>query len=358
MLWACDSEEYYSDTEVTFPKEVPAPEGVRFKYLMFENDFNAIPKDGNPNDYSTKFLHSESARRSFVLSNKRKFAPGVNGIITKPKENEWYKISFYCYKPSATVNSPEDLKGTTVISFERGDSVLHYNSFPITELLKKQNLHIVDKWQKLHFWYEVPSNIQTGDRLKIYQWNPYGGAVYFDDFIVEVWTTKPQEPKGYTLNHILTEQNYETSDLVHQTTKETAVRGMFSCVLSNAPGKAQYGKGYKGTLAEAEILPGDYVRVTFAALKKHKVRLYSKSSKMVVSLQRNQQQLFWDGLPIEARIRKDGKQAYGNWVNLEFWKQIPLDSKPGDFLQIYPWNSLSTPIYIDDLKVEVWRSGL
>ena len=78
---------------------------------------------------------------------------------------------------------------------------------------------------------------------------------------------------------------------------------------------------------------------------------------MVMSLQRNQQQLFWDGFPIEARIRKDGKQAYGNWVNLEFWKQIPLDAKPGDFLQIYPWNSLSTPIYIDDLKVEVWKSG-
>ena len=158
------------------------------------------------------------------------------------------------------------------------------------------------------------------------------------------------------MSHVLTEQNYEISILAFQTTKETAARGMFSCVLSNETGKAKYGKGYKNTLVEAQIMPGDYVRVIFAALKKHKVRLYSKSSKMVMSLERGQQQLFWDGFPIEARIRKDGKQAYGNWVNLECWKQIPLDAKPGDFLQIYPWNTLSTPIYIDDLKVEVWKS--
>ena len=30
----------------------------------------------------------------------------------------------------------------------------------------------------LHFWYEVPQNIQAGDRLKIYHWNPFGGAVF------------------------------------------------------------------------------------------------------------------------------------------------------------------------------------
>jgi hypothetical protein len=356
IVSSCGGDTSAVDQNVTFPQEVIAPEGVTFSYLMFENDYNAVPKDGNPANYTADVRQSETSGMSFALTNKKKFLPGVSAIIKAPKVGEWYKVSFACFKPSDVIKDPKKVKGFAIVSYHRGDSTLHYKTYPIDELLSRQNKQFVDKWQTLSVWHEVPSNIQAGDRLKIYHWNPQGGNIYFDDFIVEVWTTVPTVPRDVALSHIVFEQNYETTDLKKQTTKETAARGLYSCILSGAPGKTEFGAGYKGTLAEANLEVGDYVKVSFAALKKHKVRRCTNTSNMVISLARDKQQLFWEGLPIDSRIRKGDKQAYGNWVNIEMWKQIPEEAKLTDFLKIYPWNKQVRPIYIDDLKVEVWKT--
>ncbi|WMX15961.1 hypothetical protein [Aureispira sp. CCB-E] len=355
FLWSCGEDYSTIDKNVTFPKAVVQPDGVRFDYLMYDNDYNWVPQNGDPTEYGNEHKQSESSGLYFKLSNKRAFGPGVDATVQGEKEGEWYRISFACMKPSKVIVKPEDVKGILVVSFERGDSVLNYTTYPIQDLLKEQNKQFVDKWETLSVWYEVPKEVQEGDRLKIYPWNPVGGDLYLDDFTVETWTTKALKPEGVIWSHIVTEQNYETSDLAGQTTKETAARGLFSCVLSSQEGRAQYGKGYSGTLASAKIQPGDYVKVAFAGLKKHHVRQVAKSANMVISLERDGKQLFWEGLAIDPRLKKGDRQAYGKWVNLVMWKQIPEDAKETDVLKIYPWNNNLDPIYIDDLQIEVWK---
>lgn len=355
IVQSCGSDYSAIDKNVTFPKEVVAPEGVRFDYLMYENDYNAVPRNANAANYNKKYQTDATSGMHFRLTNQKAFGPGVNAFVNKVRKGEWYHISFDCFKPSKAIRKPANIKGFVVVSFHRGDSTLHYTTFSINDLLESQNKQLVDKWENLSLWYEAPDNIEQGDRLKIYHWNPMGGDLYLDDFIVETWTTEPLAPEGLVLSHRVLEQNYETSDLAPQTTKETAARGLFSCVLSSQAGKHQYGRGYDGTLAEVGAQAGDYIKVSFYALKKHKVRKYVGSASMVVSLGHGNEQRFWRGLPIDARLCKDGKQTYGQWINLEMWQVIPKNAKPTDRLKIYPWNKQPFPIYIDDLRVEVWK---
>ncbi len=354
LLWSCDSDYSAINNNVTFPKAIAQPDGIRFDYLMYENDYNGIPTDGDPTEYGNEQKRSESSGLYFKLSNKRAFGPGINAVVQSEKKGEWYYISLACMKLSKGMNKPVD-KGILVVSFERGDSMLDYNTFSIAELLKKENKQYIDKWETVSIWCQVPEGLQMGDKLKIYPWNPAGGDLYLDDFKVETWTTEPLAPEGIVLSHTVTEQNYETSDLAGQTTKETAARGLFSCVLSSQEGKAQYGKGYTGTLTEAKIQAGDYVKVAFAGLKKHHVRQVAKAANMVISLERNGEQLFWEGLEIDPRLRKEEGQVYGKWVNLEMWQKIPEDAQGSDVLKIYPWNNNWDPIYVDDVQIEVWR---
>ena len=91
------------DENVTFPKEVVQPEGVRFDFLMFENDYNAVPKDGNPVEYSKKHKYAEEAGMSFNLSNQRQFGPGVNAVLKSDPSGQWYHVAFKCMKPKEAV---------------------------------------------------------------------------------------------------------------------------------------------------------------------------------------------------------------------------------------------------------------
>ena len=143
--------------------------------------------------------------------------------------------------------------------------------------------------------------------------------------------------------------------MTKQTTKEFAFNGKFSNVISARSEHSQYGLGFNSTLSDAELMSGDYLKIIFAALKKHKVKYNSKSARLVVSLERNKQQLFWDGVAVDSRIIQDGKQATGQWCKVVIWKKIPEGVQPSDFLKVYTWNTQIVPIFIDDLKIELWR---
>lgn len=354
LLGSCGAGSSSIDNNGAFPKEPDTPQGVQFSYLMYEDDFNAVPQDGNHVEYGTKFRPSDGSGMSFELTNARQYAPGLIAQIGTVKKGEWYKISFNCFKETAP--DPADVKGMVVISITRSDTFFHYKAYSFNELLKEQNKNLIGKWTNLTIWHQAPENLQANDRLQIYHWNPDGGSVFLDDFVVEAWTTETNTPTGISLSHGLLEQNYETPDLASMTTKETAARGMASCVLSNTG--AQFGAGFQGALEESQIKPGDYIKVSFSALKKHKTINYSNASLLVFEIKRDQKDVvLWQGTPIEPSLHKDGKQVLNEWSNVVVWKQIPADAQPSDILSVYPWNPQTNPIYVDDVRVEVWRTN-
>ncbi len=350
LFYACESENANQEVEanITLPKELVAPKGAFFDYLLFENGFDHIPEGDNPDEYTEEIRRS--GKYSFALSNEREFSPSYSNSIEQSMKGKWLKISFDCFKEKTDVD-PKERKTYLVLSCQESatDSMLHYAQFSLYELLRAENKQFVEKWENLTVWYPLPDDLKLGDKLKIYHWNPKGGNIYLDNYKIEVWATQsPKAPANYYLSHGIAEQNYESPSNGH--TKETAARGIGSQVIS---AKNQFGTGYEGTLEASNIAKEDYVRIVFSALKHDKVVSDKKSASMVVVL-RNEQ-FFYESYFINPRIREQGEQVSGKWVTLEQWVKIPPSVQPQDELKIYTFNPYEMPIYIDDLRVEVWK---
>ena len=61
LLWSCDSDYSAINKNVTFPEAVVQPDGVRFDYLMYENDYNGVPEDGDPTEYGNEEKQSDKS---------------------------------------------------------------------------------------------------------------------------------------------------------------------------------------------------------------------------------------------------------------------------------------------------------
>ncbi|MCH2046769.1 MAG: hypothetical protein MK212_21825 [Saprospiraceae bacterium] len=344
-----------SDVEqhITKPVKIDPPQGAVFEKLLFEYDFEGPHKGIQPNEYSTEYVHSQGGKRSYEITNKRQFGIGYNNEIPQAYNNHYFFISCDVFKTKASI-SPNNSKGFFVVSIHRGtqDSTVFYTKYPIADLLRGQNKQHVDKWENLAIWYKIPRNLQAGDRVKIYPWNPHGGSIYLDNFIAEVWNRSPNKPtEDYVLSHVLTEVNYEDATAGH--TKEAAARGIGSIIISK--NNAKFGRGYDGTLGSAKANPGDYVHVTFQAFKHHKVINSLNQATLVSSIRT--EKFFYYTYSINERIRTLKGQAFQEWINLETWFQIPEDVNPEDAFKIYTFNPYAMPIYIDDLKVEIWKKN-
>jgi len=350
LLISCGGDDHTEvENNITSPKELEPPQGAVFDYLLSENDFEVIPAD---KEKAIAYVEEnvKAGKYSYILTNKQQFGPGYVQTINNPQKGQWLKTVFDCYKPKGKVN-PNNVKGFLVISYHRGDSTLYYKSFDIYKLLRAQNKQFIEKWETVTAWYEVPNDIQQGDQLRIYHWNPEGGHVYLDNFKIEAWTTNPYKaPSNYILSHGIIEQNYENPATPGHT-KEVAARGVGSIILSK--NHAVFGEGYNQPLKTANAEAGDFIRITFSAFKHHLLHHHHNSAAMVVSVK--DEKHFYKAIPINPRIWKNGKQVIKEWIKLELWVQIPPNVSPEDQLKVYPYNNTERPIYIDDLLIEVWK---
>lgn len=330
--------------------EVPA--GAAFDYLLYDNDFNAVPVDADPERYVLSVLDSPAVGMVYHLTKTQEFSPGVEARIGGVWGKAWYRISLRALQNAEDI-APALQRGFVVVSLERGDSIIEYQPYSIDEWLQQYQRHVVDKWEELTIWHPVP-DAQVGDLLKVYVWNPEGGDLYIDDFRVERWRPAPTYEQTYQKNKVLLSQSYEGEGWGPQHNQEQAYRGIGAAMLTSRAGGVAYGSGYQATLAEAGIHAGMMLKVQFAALKQHGVRQADQAARMVLVLERNSTSIHWQGWAIDPRIWKEGEQTVNEWTVLTWWVPIPADARSTDVLKIYPWNNTEHRIFIDDLEMEVW----
>ncbi len=353
LLQSCNHNDVSTvEANITYPTELEPPQGAVFDYLLFENDYDIAPYGENPKDYTTEVLHS--GKYSLMLTSQRVYGPGYEGTIKPMRPKSWLKISGDFFRKAGDAD-PMANQGNIVISYHRGvkDSTVFYINYPIQQLLKAQNKQLVEKWENLALWQEIPANVQPGDKIKIYPWNPNGDAIYIDNLKGEIWTQSPlKAPTNFTRSHLLVEQNYEDSNTPGYT-KETASRGMASVILS--ANNSVFASGYQATLAEAKAATGDFIRVSCKALKHHKVSLSEPAALLVGSIR--DESSFYFSRAIDPRIRTREGQVSQQWVTIEMWFEVPADANANDLLKVYGFNPHPTPIYLDDLQVEVWKAN-
>lgn len=353
---ACSSpDEAAESTEdkAAYQLPLPAP-NLKFDYLLYDNKYNAVPVDEDPTYYTNKVLDSALVGLAYQLTNEQAFAPGLFAVVAPDKNPTWYHLSLKVLKESKDMVAPLSARGTVVFSWEREGTMAHYFTYPIKDLLKEQNRHMVDKWETIEVWHQVPSAIQEGDLLKIYVWNPKGGTIYVDDMMVTAWSqqTPPVDLSNKKMR-LLVEQGYEHEVPSSDITNQYAHRGTYSNVIGSLENYNPYGKTYETSLQDAQLEGGDVLHISFAALKQDQLHRSDHAALMVCSVERDGKSIYWQGKGINSRLWEHGKQLIKEWKKLEWWQVLPADVRPTDVLKIYAWNTRGVLVFIDDLSVEV-----
>ena len=356
LLMACNTPDVESgNPNGATAKELPKPEpDLEFAYMLYDNDYNAVPVDQNPIHYTNKVLDSALIGLAYQLTNEVAFAPGLATVVKPDKKATWYHFGMRGLKLSTDMQEPLSGRGFIVFSWERAGNMVHYTTYPINELLEQQNRHMVDKWATIETWHQVPNDIQEGDLLKVYVWNPEGGTIYIDNLVVTAW----QKPARWANTQsgamrLLAEQSYEHEVPSLVFTNKYAHRGTYSNVVGNLEGYNTFGKTYQTTLEEAQLKSGDVLRIRFAALQQDRFYRNEQAALMVCSVERNGATIYWESLGINARLWKDGQQVNQDWKELTWWQQLPDALQSTDVLKVYVWNNYGTLIYVDDLSIEV-----
>ncbi len=357
-LTACDysyKRNYGPEDISSKPAEGPGA-SFKFDYLLYENDYNGVPLDDDPAYYTNEILDSALIGLAYKLTNDRAFAPGVFAIVAPSREKTWYHVSFRALKLSKDMEEPLSARGQVVLSWERSGGMAHYITYSIKELLKRQNRQIIDKWETVELWQEVPKDVKEGDLLKIYVWNPEGGTIYLDDFVVTAWSEqKAPVAEEEVKMRLLVDQGYEheVPSNSNSISSQYAYRGMYSNVVGNLPDYNAYGKTYLTSLQDAQLQSGSILRIRFAALKQDKIRRSEQVGAMICSVERDGKNLYWQPFGINSRLWEEGEQVIKVWKELEWWQVLPQDLRPTDLLKVYVWNNHGTLIFVDDLSIEV-----
>lgn len=354
LSWHCGSDQPSALNQAARqPLSPEVPAGVTFGYLLYDNDFNAVPMDVPSKRYVTSSLDSLQVGLVYALDQGQEFSPGLHAQLSNTTVPTWYHISLKALQYSDDVE-PALQRGFLIVSIERGDSMIQYEAYSIDKWLERYQRHVVDKWERLEWWHRLPETL-AGDQIKVYVWNPEGGILHLDDLRVEVWQELPPYKETHQKSHLLAEFNYEGEGWGPQQTQERAYRGISAALLYKGEGGVPYGSSYEQPLSAANIAPGDVLQIELAALKQHGLRQADRAAQMVCALKRNNATIDWRGWVIDPRLWRDGRQTVNEWHTLTWWIKVPEDWQPNDVVQIYPWNDTQHRLFVDDLTIHVWK---
>ena len=175
---------------------------------------------------------------------------------------------------------------------------------------------------------------------------------YLDIVTFDTAKTPPDESAISRLS-LIGELNFEDSLSTHY---RNEIPGNLSRIyyLDN---QKKYSPGISKKIADlADIRAGDWLRVSVDAMRQYDGNFMYRMSLLVVAINPGKK---WISTRIDNKVgNKLGNLWDGRanvWGNVYFWVQIPEGIEPSDELKCYVWNELAQPIYLDNLKIELWR---
>jgi hypothetical protein len=123
------------------------------------------------------------------------------------------------------------------------------------------------------------------------------------------------------------------------------------------PGK-EFSPGIKIKWDNQIMEKEDWLKVSAVCLSKG-FGSFHFNSHLVISISRKNEFLLWKSIRINNKIRDEYYSVHNGeidrWKTIDFF--IPnenLNIQPGDEISVYGWNTTDIPVFIDDMKVEIW----
>ena len=112
-----------------------------------------------------------------------------------------------------------------------------------------------------------------------------------------------------------------------------------------------------------DLKPGDYLRIAVSAFVKGNEMLFEHDKQALLvrhlfapdgkTLGYSQLAVSSRPLNTEASIWFTGTPEI--WAEASYFIQVPKTFRPGDRIKTYVWNVARQRIYLDDMRVELWR---
>jgi hypothetical protein len=111
------------------------------------------------------------------------------------------------------------------------------------------------------------------------------------------------------------------------------------------------------------ILPGDWLRVSvqaFVSPDEYERRI-DRLARLVATVQNaDGQAIHYRSITVASKIGNSENVLWsggkaGEWGDAAFFTQVPPDYRAGGNLKIYVWNPAGQKIWLDDLRLELWR---
>ncbi len=163
------------------------------------------------------------------------------------------------------------------------------------------------------------------------------------------------QPKDLTFNRSLYLNAFEDTTLTH-ITDTVSLDGSKSFVLTK---EKEFSPGIAGTLDSLSVKGGEYLRVSAQCYSDQRVYSWWDMSRLVVEM-RNDSPKFkkWRAVRIQSKPGNDECSLWGGkskvWGEVSMFVKVPYDAPKGTMLKAYVLNNSDFPIYLDNLKLEVW----
>ena len=119
-----------------------------------------------------------------------------------------------------------------------------------------------------------------------------------------------------------------------------------------------YSPGLSATLQELNAQPGQYFRISAWCFKETKEPSWWRMSTMVGYFERDgnlhKYNHTWIGNKLKNRWMSLWDGQAGVWDEVVFFVKVPKGSKESDIFKAFIQNSNGYPVYVDNLKVELW----
>jgi hypothetical protein len=120
-----------------------------------------------------------------------------------------------------------------------------------------------------------------------------------------------------------------------------------------------YGPTLRVKVGDMKAQAYDWLRISAKAFKEFTTFNIYDMSNMVASFERDGKAIKWRSLRIDNKLGNHYHFFYagtgGVWEDIHFWTQVPGGMKGDDIFLCYPYTQSPHPVFLDEVKVEVWR---
>jgi hypothetical protein len=177
----------------------------------------------------------------------------------------------------------------------------------------------------------------------------------YDESIV--LDTKEFQPQHPVFVKLLTENDFEDANLPGSDTTVHTSGHRSICVRMDSTFM-----GYKATLRQTGAKRGQWIKATISCMAKEPTNhIWHLSLLAIVCTEKGHKSLKWRILGLQNKIDNPNRELWhfptNEWGRLYFYSQIPDDMTEDDDILVYVEHKQGTDVYIDDLKVELYKNN-